>query len=68
MDELLTDKKIPKIVRYAILLLLVGFLESVFIGVALSSPYVAGSIFGWILAVVILFAGVYIAIVKIYRR
>ena len=68
MNELLTDKKIPKAIRYAILLVLVGFLEFVSIGVALSSPYVVGRIFGWILAAVILLAGVYIAIVKIYRR
>ena len=50
--ELIADGKVPKVIRYILALLDAGFI--VFLGVmcGLSSPFLLGACFGWVLAVV----------------
>lgn len=65
LSEVLGSRKVPKIIRYILLALVIGFLEFVFIAVAINSDMLIGSIICVILAVAMLVLGVYIAIFRI---
>lgn len=68
VSELLGCRKIPKIIRYILLAIVIAFIEFIFISIALTSLTVVGSVICWILAVVMLIAGFFIAIFKIHRN
>ena len=76
MEEIIDDilsgligcRKIPKIIRYIILAIVIGLIEFMFISIALTSDVVVGNVICWILAVAMLVAGVFIAIFKIHRN
>lgn len=76
MDEIIEEvvsgligcRKIPKIIRYILLAIVIGFIEFIFISIALTSLTVVGSVIAWIVAVAILVAGFFIAIFKIHRN
>lgn len=61
-------RKIPKIIRYILLAIVIGFIEFIFINIALTSLTVVGSVIAWIVAVAMLVAGFFIAIFKIHRN
>ena len=72
MEEILSGiigcRKIPKIIRYIVLAIVIGLVEFMFIAIALTSDVVVGNVLCWILAVDMLVAGVIIAIFKIHRN
>ena len=66
--DFLINKKIPKIIRYAVLVAIVAFIEFICISCCFGSPFVWGKIACCLPAVVMLIAGTYLAICKIHRN
>ena len=66
--DFLINKKIPKIVRYAVLIAILAFIELICIGCCVSSPFVLGKIVCCLIAIVMLITGIYLAICKIHRN
>ena len=63
---LITNRRVPKIIRYIIVIVLIGFIEVVMINVGLKSEMLAGNIFGFAFAVVGLLMGI-ILIIRITK-
>ncbi|MEE0060040.1 MAG: hypothetical protein UE295_04350 [Acutalibacteraceae bacterium] len=67
LADLINCSKVPKIIRYIIVMVVVGFIVGLGICCGFSSPMLWGRIFGFALAVVFLVAGIYM-IVKIHKN
>lgn len=65
--DLINNKKLPKPIRYVIIILLVGFIMWIGIGVGLHSEMLIGNIFGFLIAGIILIAGIYL-LVKVHKN
>lgn len=57
--KILTNTKVPRIIRYLMVLVAVGFIEVVGINVGIKSDMLAGNIFGFVMAVIGALLGVY---------
>ena len=66
--DFLTNKNVPKILRYIVLLAIIAFIEFIFINVVISSPFVWGKIVSGLIGVVILIAGIYLAVYKVHKN
>ncbi len=66
LSEVIGSRKVPKIIRYILLALVIGLLEFIFIAVAINSEMLIGSIICYVLAVAFVVLGVYLAVVKIH--
>ena len=66
--DFLINKNIPKILRYIVLIVIVAFIEFICISGVISSPFVWGKITCCLIAVVMLIAGIYLAICRIHRN
>ena len=66
--DLLTNRNIPKALRYAILFILIGFIEGIVIFAGVSSPFLWGRIACAVIGVVMLSAGIYAAVYRIHKN
>lgn len=64
--DLINNNKVPKPIRYLIVILLVGFITWVGVCVGLHSEMLIGNIFGFLIAGIILISGIYL-LIKIYK-
>lgn len=64
--DLINNNKVPKPIRYIIVILLVGFIMWVGICVGLHSEMLIGTIFSFLIVGIILLAGIYL-LIKIYK-
>ncbi len=67
LADLINNPKVPKPIRYTIVILILGFLEWIFIGVGFHSIYLAGKILGFVLAILMVILGICLMI-KIHRN
>ncbi len=66
--DFLTNKNIPKFIRYLILSVIVAFIEFICIAGVISSPFVWGKITCGLIAIGMLIVGIYLGIRKIHRN
>lgn len=66
--DFLTNKNIPKIIRYFVLVAIVTFIEFICISGVISSPFIWGKIACGLIAIVMIVAGIYLGIRKIHRN
>lgn len=66
LADLINNPKVPKVIRYAIVLGLCLFILYIGIFTAVKSPMIGGRIFGVILSAAVLFAAIYL-LRKIYK-
>lgn len=64
--DIINNTKVPRVVKYAIITVVVGFLEFIFIGIAIHGVSVFAMIFGIAMAVLFLVCYLYL-IVKIKK-
>lgn len=68
LADLLTNKNIPKVIRYILLIVVIAFIEFICVNGVISSPFILGKIVSGLIGVVMLIAGIYLAICKIHKN
>lgn len=68
LADFLTNKEIPKFLRYTALVIVVGLIEFICIYGSISSPFLLGRIICLLIAAIMLSAGIYLAITKIHKN
>lgn len=64
--DLINNNKVPKIIRYILVIILISFITYICINVGLHAINVLGNIFGFLIAILSLITGV-ILLIKIYK-
>jgi len=67
LADLINNPKVPKPIRYIIVIITLVFLKFIFICVGFNSIYLVGKIFGFILTILFLILGIYL-ILKIHKN
>ena len=67
LADLINNKKVPKFIRFIIIIIMVGFIEYISIDTVISSPYLWGKIFGIILSITFIIIFI-ILIFRIYKK
>ncbi len=67
LADLINNKKVPKFIRFIIIIIMVGFIEYISIDTVISSPYLWGKIFGIILSITFIIIFIILTI-RIYKK
>ena len=64
--DLINNNKVPKMIRYIIVIILISFIMYICINVGLHAIYFIGNIFGFLIAILSLIVGI-ILLIRIYK-
>ncbi|MBR1765089.1 MAG: hypothetical protein IJ746_06800 [Ruminococcus sp.] len=66
--DFLANRSIPRLIRYAVLFVLVAFIEVIVIFAGVSSPFLWGRIACAVIGVLMLAAGIFAAVYRIHKN